>query len=212
METLRSRDTKEKLRLALVMLLKDTSFEQVTVANLCRESGVSRITFYAYYDDKFQLAGEIFSELFQDASVIFQTLQAANNPSDSPEQSCRNLLSAILKMQKRHSDFMEQLALESNSYLAFSYYWYVLRKAGEYGYDYVKALGPKYDARMTVNFLSTGIWGFIRTGIAEKLPTEVIERQAEELLTSLLRGKLFPAEEIPAPEILKEGILECPNE
>lgn len=193
MSTLKMQKNKTKLRMALAVLLKEMPFEHVSVTDLCKQSGVSRITFYAYYDDKFALADELFDEMLQSASAIFSNLQNQYNPDDDPKRSLKNLLDSVLAMQEQKRNFIAQLSLESNSYLAFSYYWYVLRKAEQYSRKYVEALSPVYPLKMTTNLLCTGVWEFIRTGLKEhRLPDEV-HLQAEELLDTLLNSNIFSA-------------------
>ena len=50
-ETLSSRKTLNKLSNTLLSLLKQKSFEQIAVKELCRESKTGRSTFYNYFDD-----------------------------------------------------------------------------------------------------------------------------------------------------------------
>jgi AcrR family transcriptional regulator len=192
MGDVRVEKTKERLRTALAFLLQEVPFERVSVTDLCRQSGVSRITFYAYYDDKFALADELFDEMLRCAARIFHELQDRYNPADDPRTSCRHLLDAALEMQEQYQDFLARLALESNSYLAYAYYWFVLRKAEEYSLRYVEALRPVYPARMAANLLCTGIWSFIRTGRQAGGSQEALRQQAEELLDTLLHTSIFP--------------------
>lgn len=190
----RIQKTKQKLRGALLLLLRDAPFEQLSVTDLCRESGVSRITFYAYYNDKFDLLGEIFGEMLQSAIAHFEKLQDGGNPGRDPRRSCRNLLQAILMMESESPEFMAQIAQEENSYLAFAYYWYVMREAFEHSRKYVEALRPVFSAQMTVNFLCTGLWGFIRTGALEGKTEEELGALAEQLLDSILNSSVFRQE------------------
>lgn len=54
-ETLSSKRTLKSLSNALLKLLKEKSFESITVQELCSESLVSRATFYNYFEDKYDL-------------------------------------------------------------------------------------------------------------------------------------------------------------
>ena len=128
MADLRIEKTKTKLRSALSDLLKEMSFEHITVSDICRRSGVTRITFYAYYTDKFALVNEVFYEMYTAAAAIFHNLENTDNPKADPEQSCLHLLDAVLEMQRRYREMILQLALESNSYLAYAYHFYILHE------------------------------------------------------------------------------------
>jgi len=192
MEDTRIQKTKQRLRGALLLLLQDTPFEQVSVTELCKKSSISRITFYAYYNDKSELMGEILGEMRRETIQVFDRLQAGSNPREDPRQSCKNLLGAILTTEKEYPDFMAQISREENAYLAFCYYWYVMRQVFDYSRKYVEALSPAFPLQMTVNFLCTGMWGFIRTGAFEETPEESIDDLAGRLLDILLNSSVFP--------------------
>lgn len=178
--------TKARLRKALVELLAQESFDRISVTDLCKTSGVTRITFYAYYDDKLALVAELFSEMFQTAAAAFARRQRESGAESDPAESCRNLLRAVLEMQDQYLDLIVRLSPERNAYLSFSYYWQVIRQAEEYSRKYVEALRPRHPLQMTTNLICTGMWGFIRAGIAECRPPEEIRREAEALLDEFL--------------------------
>lgn len=57
--------TREKLKKALLELMKDNAVETINVTTLCRKAGVNRNTFYAHYLDPIDLLKEIESELLE---------------------------------------------------------------------------------------------------------------------------------------------------
>lgn len=191
MADFRIQQTKQKLRTALLALLRDTPFERISVTDLCRRSGVSRITFYAYYNDKTELAGELFEEMLNDAVAIFSRLQAEKNSGDDPRLSCRNLLQAILQMEADNRKFLCRISQEGNAYLAFCYYRCVMRGAFEHSKKYLEQLQPAFPVEMTVSFLCTGLWGFLRTGNLAGNPEDSLRDMADRLLDILLCGDLF---------------------
>ncbi|MCI2062657.1 MAG: TetR/AcrR family transcriptional regulator [Eubacteriaceae bacterium] len=189
MEDLRIKKTKEKIHNGLIELLGEESFEHITVTDLCKRSGVTRITFYAYYDDKYALTAEIFGEMYDTAAVIFRSLQKSGNEDEEPVESCSNMLSAVFEMQEQYGDFLEKLPIENNSYMAFAYYWNVMRRAEEQASEYIKMLRPKYDPGMITNMICSGVWGFVRTGISEGRETKKIIDESKSLLRSMLKNK-----------------------
>lgn len=58
----RARDTRERLKEALLRLLARRDILDVTVSRLCQEAGVNRSTFYSHYDS----IGELMEELEQE--------------------------------------------------------------------------------------------------------------------------------------------------
>jgi AcrR family transcriptional regulator len=182
----RIQKTKARLRHALVELLAADSFEHISVTDLCKVSGVTRITFYAYYTDKFALVAELYNDMFQAATAAFETLQQTNNAADDPVHACLNLLDAVLEMQEQYRDLIVRLSPEENAYLSFSYYWQVIRKTEQHSRKYVESLKPVHPLQMTTNLLCTGLWGFIRAGISECRKPAEIRAEAESLLETLL--------------------------
>jgi len=191
MEDLRITKTRKKLRQALCALLAEKPFEQITVTDLCRMSGVSRITFYAYYDDKFALVRETFDALLAQTTAIFAARERRNNAARDPAQSGRNLLDAILDMQEQEDGPMRTLLASGDAYLSFAYYWQVLCRATLKSEGIVAALGPVYPATMTNSLLCSGLWGFLRTGFREQRPPAELRAQAQALLDGLLKSALF---------------------
>lgn len=54
--------TKKILFNALLNLMKAKSFEKIKVSDICEEALVNRSTFYAHYDDKYELLIDLFEE------------------------------------------------------------------------------------------------------------------------------------------------------
>lgn len=58
----------------MIGMLAEILFEKITVAELCRRGETSRITFYAHYSDKYELADELFSDYIQEAWADYHVL------------------------------------------------------------------------------------------------------------------------------------------
>jgi len=70
-DDLRIIKTKKKLYYALGELMKENSFDKITVSDLIRKSGISRKTFYNHYQDKIDLVQEYQKELSDAIQQIF---------------------------------------------------------------------------------------------------------------------------------------------
>ena len=62
----RSRKTRERLKEALLRLLARRDILDVTVSRLCQEAGVNRSTFYAHYQDIYDLLTKIEEDMLED--------------------------------------------------------------------------------------------------------------------------------------------------
>ena len=60
MEDKRIRKTKKTLKTTLIKMLKEETFDQVSITELCKNADISRITFYSHYSDKFAPGGTTF--------------------------------------------------------------------------------------------------------------------------------------------------------
>lgn len=55
--------TKNLLYDAIIKLMKDKAFEDIKVADICHEALINRSTFYAHYNDKYELLVDLVNEL-----------------------------------------------------------------------------------------------------------------------------------------------------
>ena len=62
-EDLRIIKTKKNLYEGLLILLKDQSFENVKVSDICKISLVNRSTFYDHFQDKYELLNSLIKYL-----------------------------------------------------------------------------------------------------------------------------------------------------
>lgn len=68
----RVKQTELALREALIQLLKIKSFDTITTMELAQVAGISRTTFYAHYQDKFDMIDQYQDHLFKKVEDIIQ--------------------------------------------------------------------------------------------------------------------------------------------
>ena len=70
----RKQKTKKNISLALYSLLLRKPYEEISVSEICEKAGVSRVSFYHYYDKKddilIQYSDEKFAEFFDDFTKL----------------------------------------------------------------------------------------------------------------------------------------------
>lgn len=77
----RARDTRERLKEALLRLLARRDILDVTVSRLCQEAGVNRSTFYSHYDS----IGDLMEELEQEIGAnLIGRFREDNYDGDTP--------------------------------------------------------------------------------------------------------------------------------
>ena len=184
-------DIQTRLKTAMLALLDEKHFEQITVTDLCAKAKTSRVTFYTYYDDKYALLDDYFAEMQAVATARFEALQTMNNPQDDPCTGYCDLLDTIMDLYYSHYDFFRHAERESDQSLYFRYYWHVLRHVELFTLRYCERLRPAFSPEETSSLLCNGLWGYIHTCRGEKRPVEDIRAGAKEMLQILLHSALF---------------------
>jgi AcrR family transcriptional regulator len=82
---LRVRRTQKLLREALIALIEERGFDAITVGELASRAMVSRAAFYRYYQDKYDLAEQLFEETMHTLVTNFDPLRRELLHSSAPE-------------------------------------------------------------------------------------------------------------------------------
>ena len=90
---LRIRRTHKLLSDALISLLKEKSFEDIRISDICDEAMVHRTTFYKHFEDKYHLLDFLLRQLIQD----FEEKSLQYTPADNPKQYYTNLFRLLLE-------------------------------------------------------------------------------------------------------------------
>ena len=104
-EDARVRKTKQKLSAALVGLLLEGDFEDISPAKLCERAGINRSTFYRNYKSISQLKEEVENKILSGVQWPVKLTNGAANRREIAEQ---------LNYIKEHSDLF--MALSSKSF------------------------------------------------------------------------------------------------
>ncbi|WP_156761106.1 TetR/AcrR family transcriptional regulator [Microbacterium karelineae] len=84
--------SRQRLGEALVRVLAREDLSSIGVAELCREAGVHRTTFYGHYDSVGELAADVY------ASMIDEAATASPRPGDRPDAISRAYLDATVSL------------------------------------------------------------------------------------------------------------------
>jgi len=183
-EDQRIRNSRSKLKDALMKLLAKNSLDLISVTQICHAANITRITFYTYYKDKYALAEEMFHEMAAICDGRFLELQQLNNPDCYLEQSYCNLLNSILELFYENDTLLPFALYKENPnlYRTFSQYLQgtVAELAGNTPF--------RFSSRMLGSFLCDGLWGFICEGRKEDLPLETIREEANNLIKATVTG------------------------
>lgn len=64
----RKTSTKEDIKEALIQLLSEEKFENISISKLCKRAGINRGTFYLHYEDKYQMIDSLKSDIVSQLS------------------------------------------------------------------------------------------------------------------------------------------------
>ena len=90
---LRIRRTHKLLSNSLISLLKEKSFDDIRISDICDEAMVHRTTFYKHFEDKYHLLDFLLRQLIQD----FEEKSLKYTPGDNSKQYYTNLFRRLLE-------------------------------------------------------------------------------------------------------------------
>ena len=64
----RKTSTKEDIKEALIQLLSEERFDNISISKLCKRAGINRGTFYLHYQDKYQMVDSLKKEIISQLS------------------------------------------------------------------------------------------------------------------------------------------------
>ncbi len=110
----RVRYTMMVIRQSFIRLLKEKPISKITIKEICEGADVNRATFYAHYEDQYDLLHKIENEVIDN---INRTLYSYNleNVADVPGE----MLDKILNYIKENGELFDLLLLNSNANLQF---------------------------------------------------------------------------------------------
>ena len=205
--------TKRSLKEALIELMNEKSFEKITVTEICDRAYTSRITFYTYYTDKYNLLHEIFMDQESKAEEKFAALQEQNNPQRDPAIGINNLVTILTGINI--PGIKSSSYLLRNTDLLFFYFKFLTENLEKLETEFADQMTTDYTLRNLNTFLILGLWGFIHADdqedISEKTMNEVCALIQDLMTSNIFRkrkpedpyqtaGRLEESESNPGPE------------
>lgn len=165
---------------ALLSLLTEKKYAEVSVSELCRKAGVSRQTFYSLYESK--------------ENIIIDLLQNHGYAPDdySGEEAFQFNLSAFCSQfsayLKENTTLLTMLSENGILYLLYDSFYDSIANC-----SFFMTEAPKGEREYTASFIASGFMGITRTYILHS-GTDSREYLEEKIL-SLFRGEYLPSEE-----------------
>lgn len=106
--------TNKALFNALLELMKEKTFEEIKISDVCTKALVNRSTFYAHYNDKYELLVALFDELKQN---LLSTLKTNENNINSKEFFMETLKLLINHIDEKREIYLAILINNRNGIL-----------------------------------------------------------------------------------------------
>jgi len=108
-EDLRVTKTKKNLYEALIYLMKDKTFEEIKVSDICEKSLTNRSTFYDHFADKYELLSSLIHDLEQELVLKLQ-----ENDGLTTKDFYMKMIEALLEHLSENIDIYSS-ALKNNT-------------------------------------------------------------------------------------------------
>ena len=108
--------TNKALYEALLLLMKEKTFEEIKISDLCQKALINRSTFYAHYNDKYELLITMVEDLKQ---ALLSSLKTNENDINTANISV--LYSNLKDFQKRTDDIKNVIEKNIGSSVVVSY-------------------------------------------------------------------------------------------
>lgn len=183
--------TKKALKQTLMDLIKEKPFRKITVKEICDKANTSRITFYTYYDDKYDLLSDLVRDFESEIGVRYNELQRENNTGDDAIIRQQNIMDAIFDIQDRYIEVFNA-AFTRDSFEVLSYYFrYVLTAISKVEENYKKELGPRYPMRPLTSFIVTGIISYVHESDRMGLSRSETRQNVRSMIADLIKSNLY---------------------
>jgi AcrR family transcriptional regulator len=179
--------TRKVLRESLLALMKEKPILNITIREICEHAGLSRSTFYTYYDNQYDLLRQIENETFVESDRILQPHLSVLKKSNSLKSTV--ILEDMLQFIADNSNSI-QVLLSKNGDSAFQRKFF--RRSIEQALQFAKATGIKQSGEKMAEYSSV-FWAGGMIALVQEWLQNGMDTPASELakmLTRLMRDTL----------------------
>jgi len=203
--------TRKGLKDALLCLLDDHPFEEITVTEICEQARTGRLTFYKYYSDKNELMRDCFQDLQEE--IMDRMRKEGGNirgrlPQifDDSETGLTPRLNCLLCWMETFTDVVIDVLgdhsfltakMIGNSGMMYELYQFIIKclekmERESESQDDLQAgrFCTRYPVQQVNSFLAMGMWGYVFSYREETDMTRT-RQDAKALLRDLLGSAIF---------------------
>jgi AcrR family transcriptional regulator len=180
--------TQKNLKNTLRQMIMEKPFEKISVTELCKRAKTSRITFYTYYSDKYDLLNQCLEDIQKEAVARFEELEA-ENPEHRLNVSCQHFVMVLIEVMGPFVDTEAQ----KDSKAATLFYHFATQNLRMFKKANASQFKTHYNADQLDAFISYGLWGFVFAN-KDKYDREQTVEDAKRLIDDLLASPIFEKE------------------
>ncbi len=180
-EDLRIRRTHKLLCDAMMSLLEEKSFEDISVVEICDRAMVHRATFYKHFDDKYAFMEYVTKEKIRE----FYEKSTVHKHFDSPVEIYKELVANIMQLVDDNKKMLE-VSISSSDNTFFAYLEKIIANEILEFLNYLESNGSKLSvpADVTAYFLTGGFCTLVRWWLTNE------DKYTQEEMTSYLMSML----------------------
>ena len=178
--------TQNNLKKTLRQMVMEKPFEKISVTELCKRAKTSRITFYTYYSDKYDLLNQCFEDIQNEALQRYEELEA-ENPEHQLNIACQHFIMVLIEIM---GPFVDASAQEDSKTAVTLFYHFTTQNLKMFKEANAEQLKTHYNADQLDAFLSYGLWGFVFAN-RDKYDRKQTVEDAKHLIDDLLASSIF---------------------
>lgn len=187
-----------RIKQALVTLLEKYEFSKISVTQICSRAGLSRVTFYIWYESKEALLDDYFQDIVNEGNEYYQNLLAKSSGRASElKRHYHALANTIFYLSQRYYSFMVHVFDESgreDQVLYDRYHAIVMKKVRELMNGCEEKIAPPLHADEVAFFLTNGMSSLIRLDLKAGISPVEVKDHMNIVIDKVLESGLFLSE------------------
>ena len=163
--------TREDIRNAFIVLLKEKVFEEITVKDIAEEANINRATFYKHYDDKHDLLAYLEEGIIEKIKHVIETSSPINLTLAWQDQPAFQTIVDIYHYINEERDLIEVLISSNGNQTFLTHMQFLLEQMLMNHFKQIKTTKQStMTLELIVVYLASAHLGVIKHWLIKKLP------------------------------------------
>lgn len=163
------------------------------MTDICKEAGLSRVTFYLWYDSKDTLLDDYFQDIVNEGLKYYRQIRQ-DRPSDSAKSDFQALLETIFYLANRYHEFVSHMFSKTgqeDQVLYSRFNSLVMKMVTELTKEHSDQIAKPLTMTESATFLASGLNSMIRADLDAGMQQEEVRLHASAMLDHVLSTGLF---------------------